>query len=115
MVLLSLIIALKFDFPMMLLFLLIGGLIPSILAGAEFNLNTVLFLGHVIVLNLVISALNPSFNVLQIIYPIMLGMMMISITTLSNENMMKRISVPVVAIIVNMVYLGWMGGLIKIV
>jgi hypothetical protein len=104
MIFFSTIIAVKMGFMPMIAFLLISGLIPTILTGGEITLNTFVFMGHIALLNYVIMSLNISLPVLIFLYPIALGIMMFSVTTLSNEQVLNRIAVPLIAVAVNMVY-----------
>lgn len=104
MVFFSAIIALKIGILPMIAFILISGIVPTFITGGEITLNTFIFMAHIILLNLLIAGLPISFTVLAFVYPVALGITMVSVTVLSNEEILKRISVPVIAVAVNMVY-----------
>jgi hypothetical protein len=112
MVFFSTIVAVKMGFIPMIAFLVISGIIPTLMAGGEISLNTFVFMAHIILLNVMIAGLNISLALLAFIYPVALGIMMLSVTTLSNEQVLRRIAVPVMAVAVNMVYFMNLGRLL---
>lgn len=104
MVFFSALIAIKFNLAMMVLFMLISGILPSIIAGGEIGFNTIVFFAHMILLNALFTYLNLSVQVMTLLYPLALGAAMFSVTTLGNQEAFKRITVPAIAFVVNIAY-----------
>ncbi len=115
MVFFSAIIAIKIGIFPMIAFIIISGIVPTFITGGEITLNTFIFMAHIILLNVIIASLPISLAILAIVYPVALGMTMVSVTILSNEEILRRISVPVIAVFVNMVYFMNLSAFFRIV
>ena len=110
---LSVLISLKMGFVPMVMFVIIGSILPSVISGAEISANLIIYLLHLLVLNLFIVVLNPVLMILVFAYPVLLGISLVSVNIISNAELVKRYSIPLVAVIVNLAYFINFGGILS--